>query len=214
MRKPILHLPSIAEQQEKVNIVLAQTEKALIGRHVSWEKEDWNDDYTDCQLEDHSGTITGLDCYFVTLLDDSTHQLVRISHHALTSSWSSDREISQLLYKRDEAYRKQHILDDQTEYDIYVLFARRTLKVHYVGFSYDVERRYKQHINLSGNNEAKNAWIQEQQEQGLQPGLYIIETVIGIAYARQREQYWIHAYLRAGYPLTNLDHVGYVESAS
>lgn len=211
-RKPIMKLPTIEEQWNKVNTALEETEKALINRYIAWEAREWNDSGTECFLEDHSGVITKLDYYFVYILEDGDQS--RLDYNTL-SCWTEDDTLCRIIHRRTEALKKKTILGDETEYDIYVLFDRRgPFTVRYIGISYDVETRYKQHIGLRGNNKELNAWMRDSQRHGFQPGILVIETVKGIAYARIREQYWIHAYLNAGTPLTNRDHVGYVESAS
>ena len=211
-RKPIMKLPTIEEQWNKVNAALEETEKALINRYITWEAREWNDSGTECFLEDHSGVIIKLDYYFVHILENDV--LIRLDYNTL-SCWTEEDELCRIIHRRTEALKKKVILEDETEYDIYVLFDRRgNFTVRYVGISYDVETRYKQHIGLRGGNKELNAWIQEIQQHGRQPGITVIETVKGIAYARIREQQCIHAYLNVGTPLTNRDHVGYVESAS
>lgn len=90
----------------------------------------------------------------------------------------------------------------QSIYDLqsaYKLFDPGTDETRYVGISNDPYRRYGQHLADRTKCE-KVEWIHDLQNDGLLPGMQIIETDMMPVIAGEREKYWVttpHA-LRAG----------------
>src|SRR5216683_6354333 len=89
-------------------------------------------------------------------------------------------------------------------YTIYALIDPRDQTIRYVGITYDVYQRMRQHSRCEGNNAAKNAWIQELQELQLMFIMRALEKVETLEAALEREQVWIQHLLRQGVKLTNI----------
>jgi hypothetical protein len=89
-------------------------------------------------------------------------------------------------------------------FTIYILIDPRDQAVRYVGITYDVYQRMRQHSRCEGNNEAKNAWIQDLQQEQLMFIMHSIEKVETVEQALERESYWIQHYLQQGAHLTNI----------
>jgi predicted GIY-YIG superfamily endonuclease len=89
-------------------------------------------------------------------------------------------------------------------YTVYALIDPRDQAIRYVGISYDVYQRMRQHSRCEGNNAAKNAWIQELQREQLMFIMRALEKVETLEAALEREQAWIKHLLRQGVKLTNI----------
>ncbi len=88
-------------------------------------------------------------------------------------------------------------------YVIYGLEDPTNATVCYIGMTDNVQRRFIQHLRLSGYNLAKNAWIANLFAAGFTPAMKTLETVEGTRQeARNREIYWLHHYQEQG-PLFN-----------
>jgi predicted GIY-YIG superfamily endonuclease len=86
---------------------------------------------------------------------------------------------------------------------IYALIDPRDGKEFYIGRTEDVYRRFKQHLNCEGNNDAKNQRIRELQSLHLLPIMKTLEIVEDAALAAQRESYWIRHFRYLGHSLSN-----------
>src|SRR5690242_5540645 len=103
------------------------------------------------------------------------------------------------------------IMDDtvpQTEfqrnfYTVYALIDPRDTAVRYIGITYDVYQRMRQHSRCEGNNVAKNAWIHDLQQEQLMFILYSLEKVKTFEKALVQEIYWIERCLEQGADLLN-----------
>lgn len=91
---------------------------------------------------------------------------------------------------------------------IYGLEDPRDNKMHYVGVTDDVFTRFMAHIQCSGNNFAKNAWMLSLRADNVLPRMIELERVEDLKKAHLREAYWIHHYQALGHPLTNICHAG------
>lgn len=87
---------------------------------------------------------------------------------------------------------------------VYALIDPRDNAVRYIGITHDVYQRMRQHSRCIGDNEQKNAWIQELQDLQLMFHMHVIEQVSTVEKALERESYWIHHYLQQGIPLLNI----------
>src|ERR1022692_5268149 len=84
---------------------------------------------------------------------------------------------------------------------IYGLIDPRDQSVHYVGLTKDAFSRFFQHIQCSGNNYAKNAWMHELRAANVVPIMKTLEATPEYDYALLREEYWIGHYETLGEPL-------------
>ena len=83
-------------------------------------------------------------------------------------------------------------------YAIYALTDPRDAFIRYVGISNNAYRRFREHVQHPYSPSHKDEWINGLLEQGMLPGLVILETVQGEHVAREREEYWINFYGPAG----------------
>lgn len=202
LHNPAPRIPSVEDQRSVVEQILEETTKRLIGRRITWTTVD----YRLCTEETSTGTIESLYHCGAYVQKRRAKKSYLVDYRDL--SHTEDKELALVLNQCREAYRKQGILDDLTEYIIYALVDPRSMLVFYIGISMDIQTRYKQHITCSGcQNELKNTQIRKIQAERLQPILAILERVRGIAYARECESDWIYTYLSNGISLTNIDHV-------
>lgn len=106
----------------------------------------------------------------------------------------------------------------EQKYTIYRLIDPRDNSTRYIGLSSNVLRRYAAHIlgnNLSLKNDARRAWLEDLNRQGLMPILDILESGIeGRRQAEEREAYWIEFYHNLGANLLNIQGVPRVHHAS
>lgn len=96
-----------------------------------------------------------------------------------------------------------HGLSDN-HYTIYALIDPRDQAIRYIGITYDVYQRMRQHSRCAGNNEAKNAWIRELQVVQQMFIMHSIEKVGTFEQALEREAYWIAFSLQQGDSLLNI----------
>jgi predicted GIY-YIG superfamily endonuclease len=89
-------------------------------------------------------------------------------------------------------------------YSIYSLVDPRDNTVRYVGMTNDVYRRFFDHINGSGGNYAKNAWIMELRALNKMVIMVTLEEVADRDLALGRERYWIQHFEMLGSPVMNL----------
>lgn len=89
-------------------------------------------------------------------------------------------------------------------FTVYSLIDPRDNAIRYIGITYDVYQRMRQHSRCAGYNEAKNAWIQELQNEQLMFIMHSLEKVRTIEQALEREAYWIVYYLEQGAKLFNI----------
>lgn len=91
-------------------------------------------------------------------------------------------------------------------YTIYVLEDQRyseIASIRYVGLTKDVYSRFAQHVQCAGNNQEKNAWVQELKSANIMLVMRTIETVETLEDAREREEYWIQHFLSQGSRILN-----------
>lgn len=91
-------------------------------------------------------------------------------------------------------------------YVIYALADPRDSKVHYVGMTDNVYQRFLAHIQCSGNNFDKNAWMLSFREANVMVQMLELERAEHVIQARAREAYWIRHYTLLGHPITNVTH--------
>lgn len=115
--------------------------------------------------------------------------------------WLGDKKLASIIRN---SIKKQPSQDITTPYTLYTLSDPRDERVHYVGISKDVERRYQEHVTCLGMNLHKNIWVIELFREERKPVLTIIEEITGKKQALERENYWIQHYLAQGSPLTNI----------
>ncbi|SRR6266704_2014854 len=89
-------------------------------------------------------------------------------------------------------------------YTIYALIDPRDQEIRYIGITYDVYARMRQHSRCEGTNTNKNAWIKELQKEQVMFVMHSLEKVKTIGKALEREQYWIKYHLQQGANLTNI----------
>ncbi len=73
-------------------------------------------------------------------------------------------------------------------YVIYALIDPRDQHVHYVGMTDKVYDRFIQHIQCSGGNYEKNAWMHELRQANVLVRMDVLETTEDKTYARMREE--------------------------
>lgn len=204
------HIPSVVEQIATTERTLEETAKALIGKRFDY--DDWFRNYEDDTVTfvSYSGTIVGVNEQHILLRKYRARKITQITCAGLAMG-VKNKDVLRILRRREEALEQQERLRNTTEYDIYILIDPRNGTVRYVGRTTDPETRYRQHLNCDGNNTEKNTWIRELREQDLRPQMLILETIKGRAYSKEREAHVIHAYIKAGAPLTNRDYVIGVE---
>lgn len=102
------------------------------------------------------------------------------------------------------------------EWFIYVLIDPRSDEIRYVGWTYDVEKRVRDHISKARKQHNYKAnWLVQLENEGLRPLYRVLESGTGDWAAA--EQRWIAYYRAEGARLTNLTNggegiVGYVFS--
>lgn len=89
-------------------------------------------------------------------------------------------------------------------YVVYVLIDPRNNTVRYVGVTDNVYARFLQHINCSGNNYVKNAWIHELRAANVMLIMETLEQIESREYAYEREQYWIQHFEMLQEPIANI----------
>src|SRR5487761_1096917 len=89
-------------------------------------------------------------------------------------------------------------------YTIYTLIDPRDQTVRYVGITYDVYQRMRQHSRQEGNNKGKKARVRGFEELQNIFIMHSLEQVRTIEEALEREIYWIQHYLQQGAHLTNI----------
>lgn len=89
-------------------------------------------------------------------------------------------------------------------YAVYALIDPRDNLVRYVGMTEDVYRRFSNHVNCSGGNYAKTAWIMELRELNKMVIMTTLEEVSERELALKREQYWINHFEMLGSPIMNI----------
>jgi len=87
---------------------------------------------------------------------------------------------------------KKNVLE--VSYAIYGLIDPRDAFIRYIGMSNDVYRRFREHVQHPYSPSHKDRWINGLLEQGMVPGLVILEIVPDEAMAREREEFWITVY--------------------
>jgi len=98
----------------------------------------------------------------------------------------------------------QRVKKHKPIYTIYALVDPRDQSVRYIGVTYDVFQRMRQHSRCEGNNKAKNAWVEELQRIQQMFIMRSLEQVDAMDEALIRESYWIQRYLREGANLFNI----------
>lgn len=88
-------------------------------------------------------------------------------------------------------------------YSVYALKDPRTDKIHYIGCTLDVHRRFNDHVRNKEGNANKRAWIEELKILGLSPILLILEDELKEPECFIREAHWIQQYAEQGAPLVN-----------
>lgn len=116
---------------------------------------------------------------------------------ATSLSWS-------YLVRRYDMSSISHHAQKGKVYTVYALIDPRDQFVRYIGITYDVYQRMRQHSRCEGNNTAKNAWIAELQREQYVFIMHSIEKVTSFEKALERESYWIHYYLQKDVKLFNI----------
>lgn len=89
-------------------------------------------------------------------------------------------------------------------YVIYALVDPRDNTVRYVGVTNDVYKRFLQHVNCSGSNFEKNAWIHELRMANKMIVMETLEEVEDRTCVFDREEYWIKHFQMLQEPITNI----------
>lgn len=78
---------------------------------------------------------------------------------------------------------------------IYALLDPNTDEVRYVGKTNDIERRYREHLNIKKHPKSnhKNCWVKSLMNQGLKPSIIVLEESTNNNW-QEREKYWITVY--------------------
>ncbi len=90
-------------------------------------------------------------------------------------------------------------------YIVYALVSPLDKKVYYVGMTKHIVSRFVEHLRCTDNNSAKNAWIQDLQQQGFMPVFVTLEHADCHRDASNKEDYWIDYFTKMKMPLINLD---------
>lgn len=78
-------------------------------------------------------------------------------------------------------------------------------KVCYIGISSDIFNRFYQHLRDADSNSSKAKWLKGLPARNRVPYCKVLEDVLSLEYAKEREAYWIHFYKQLNMPLTNSD---------
>jgi hypothetical protein len=71
-----------------------------------------------------------------------------------------------------------------------------------------LKKRLQSHLRGKDHNPYKDQWITGLRSQGLKPDIIPIDSIVGTrAQAKQREQYWIYEYIKAGHDLLNINYI-------
>src|SRR3990167_5576743 len=93
------------------------------------------------------------------------------------------------------------------EWFIYVLVDPRTQDARYVGWTFNVQKRIRDHISKARRQRSHKAnWLIQLERLGLRPEYMILET--GFNDWAKAEQRWIRYYRSRGVDLTNLTNGG------
>jgi len=84
---------------------------------------------------------------------------------------------------------------------IYALVDPITNRVMYVGKSYDVKKRYDQHITGSTSNQKLRSYIYDLSRAGLRPRQILLEETSDLS---EREEHWIKTYREKGEAVLNI----------
>jgi len=91
-------------------------------------------------------------------------------------------------------------------YAVYALIDPDELyKVCYIGISQDVYNRFTQHLRDVDSNSLKARWLKGLRDRNRVPYCKVLEDMLSLEDAREREAYWIHFYKQLNMPLTNAD---------
>jgi predicted GIY-YIG superfamily endonuclease len=183
----------------------------VIGSTITWIESVWEADQTDPEL-----AARGIPCCYKSYI---TGTIKRITPTTVVVTINQDGEMVdrrfykyEILQGAESEELRQAVLEssqqspkpaDTREHAVYTLSDPRDNVIHYVGISKNVQKRFKQHVTCSGVNLEKNAWVLQLLQQGLSPTLTVIEMVVGVTVARQREKYWIEHYAEQEAPLAN-----------
>lgn len=77
---------------------------------------------------------------------------------------------------------------------IYALICPMTNEVKYIGASYDVERRFRSHLNNKWPNMKMKIWMNILKENNLQPTFKVLEILQTRLESVEREQFYIEKY--------------------
>jgi len=86
---------------------------------------------------------------------------------------------------------------------IYGLTDPESGDIRYIGKSIRPNERLRNHINEKPSNCHRSHWIQSLRSKGLEPGMVLIEEIVGAWPWQRSEQYWIAYGLINGWKLTN-----------
>jgi trans-2-enoyl-CoA reductase len=86
---------------------------------------------------------------------------------------------------------------------VYALYDPRNMKPRYVGVTNSLIGRLNEHMRMYGGNTRKNAWIQELIDAHVLPVMHTVEVVEEEEDWREREVFWIQAYIADGADLLN-----------
>lgn len=103
------------------------------------------------------------------------------------------------------SYTGRFVFKKDRQWNIYGLIDPRTSEVRYVGWTYDVRRRFHEHLTGAKRerNTYKAAWVYQLDKLGLTPLCQVLESGTGDGWAAA-EKKWIAYYRNAGHKLTNL----------
>jgi len=74
---------------------------------------------------------------------------------------------------------------------IYALICRIENEIKYIGASYDVERRFRSHLNNKCPNKKMKVWMDKLKERDLMPICQVLEIITSRIDASQRELFYI-----------------------
>lgn len=104
--------------------------------------------------------------------------------------------------------RQEEQYEPQILYLIYALVDPHTEEVRYIGITNDMTNRFMNHLRAAGSRTLKGAWLEDLQNEGLQPLVKTLEEVKVLKtqrnLAEERERYWIHKFEQSGASLTNI----------
>jgi hypothetical protein len=88
--------------------------------------------------------------------------------------------------------------------DVYGLVDPRDEKIYYVGSAVNPRKRLTQHLQLTGQNIKKDAWLRDLHSIQLVPSIRILERDVLSNNRNETEKRWIKQLIGEGMPLHNI----------